>query len=177
MIERIEDGATPEYSCKSCGKRMTNRSKMRRHVEVHFDMNLPCAICHKIFKTRNALSQHYNAAHKGEVLSPWTMSWLVLHLEIKTCTNHGTDTFILDFNFVLETMIERCSAEEYGAGVYMCKVCEKKMPNRTKIKRHAEVHLDINHPCNICFKPFKTRNALSQHYSTTHGQTVSHSQI
>jgi len=74
MIERIDDGATPEYSCKSCGKRMTNRSKMRRHVEVHFDMNLPCAICHKIFKTRNALSQHYNAAHKGEVLSPWTMS-------------------------------------------------------------------------------------------------------
>ena len=37
MVERIDDGATPEYSCKNCGKRMTNRSKMRRHVEVHFE--------------------------------------------------------------------------------------------------------------------------------------------
>jgi len=74
MIERCEEGLGNEYMCKTCGKRMGNRSKMRRHIEVHFDMNLPCSICYKNFKTRNALSQHYNAAHKGEVLSPWTMS-------------------------------------------------------------------------------------------------------
>ena len=74
LVERVEDGLTNEYQCKSCGKRMGNRSKMRRHVEVHFDMNLPCSICYKNFKTRNALSQHYNLVHKDEVVAPWSMS-------------------------------------------------------------------------------------------------------
>ena len=90
--------------------------------------------------------------------------------------NYETDAFILDFNLVLETMIEKCSEGE-GPSVYMCKLCQKRMSNKTKIKRHAEIHLDLSHPCNICYKHFKTRNALSQHYSTVHGQTVSHSQI
>lgn len=68
-------------------------------------------------------------------------------------------------------MVERCSVE---LGVYVCKSCGKRMANKTKIKRHAEVHLDLSHPCSVCGKQFKTRNALSQHYSSIHGQTVSH---
>ena len=82
-----------------------------------------------------------------------------------------TEPSVLDFNLVLETMVERCSVE---LGVYVCKSCGKRMANKTKIKRHAEVHLDLSHPCSVCGKQFKTRNALSQHYSSIHGQTVSH---
>ena len=104
------------------------------------------------------------------------LTLVLLHFEINCVSIMKTDAFILDFNLVLETMIEKCSEGE-GPSVYMCKLCLKRMSNKTKIKRHAEIHLDLSHPCNICYKQFKTRNALSQHYSTVHGQTVSHSQI
>ena len=89
---------------------------------------------------------------------------------------YNFNVYILDFNEILETMIERC-ADEGLQSVYMCKSCGKRMANKTKIKRHAEVHLDMNHKCTFCYKSFKTRNALSQHYSTSHGQTVSHNML
>lgn len=80
-----------------------------------------------------------------------------------------------EFNLALEAMIEKC--EDELASVYTCLNCGKRMANKTKIKRHVEVHLEISRPCTICFKNFKTRNALSQHYSVVHGQTVSHNSL
>ena len=75
MILRIsETGGPAKYSCQSCGKTMADRAKMRRHAEVHLNMNHPCIACGKNFKTRNALSIHYTRYHGQEVESPWTMS-------------------------------------------------------------------------------------------------------
>ena len=51
---------------------MADRAKMRRHAEVHLNMNHPCIACGKNFKTRNALSIHYTRYHGQEVESPWT---------------------------------------------------------------------------------------------------------
>ena len=70
-----EAGGPVRYSCLSCGKSMADKAKMRRHAEVHLDMNHPCIVCGKNFKTRNALSIHYTRYHGQEVVSPWTTSW------------------------------------------------------------------------------------------------------
>ena len=70
-----EAGGPVRYSCLTCGKSMADKAKMRRHAEVHLDMNHPCIVCGKNFKTRNALSIHYTRYHGQEVVSPWTTSW------------------------------------------------------------------------------------------------------
>ena len=161
MIQRCDDGVSPGpvYMCKKCGKKMMNKTKMKRHAEVHLDVNHSCTICYKSLKTRNALSQHYSSVH-GQTVSP-TVLWKLTLL-------------FLEFNLALETMIGRVE-EEGGTFKYVCNNCGKTMPKKDKMRRHVEVHLDVTHPCAMCDKTFKTRNALSHHYSGVHGQNVSYS--
>jgi len=69
MIQKEEGG---RYSCLQCGKTMSDKSKIKRHAEIHLDMSHPCIVCQKVFKTRNVLATHYTREHP-EVTSPWTM--------------------------------------------------------------------------------------------------------
>ena len=71
MIARVEDGGPLKYQCHTCGKTMSDRTKIKRHAEVHLDLTHNCIVCQKQFKTRNSLSVHYSLAHKNQVLSPW----------------------------------------------------------------------------------------------------------
>ena len=76
-----------------------------------------------------------------------------------------------DLNSVLDGMIARCTVE--GQSKYMCQSCGKTMDNRAKIKRHAEIHLDMSHSCIVCQKVFKTRNVLATHYTREHPEVTS----
>ena len=73
---------------------------------------------------------------------------------------------LLDLNDALESMIERA-----GGGKWRCTLCGLEN-DKYKVKRHAEVHLDMTHVCMVCAKVFKTRNALSTHYTRYHGSDV-----
>merc|ERR1712096_556710 len=54
-------------------------------------------------------------------------------------------------------------------GCWGCKKCGKFMRKEQHIKNHAESHLEgYSHPCPICGKSSKTRNALSNHISYFH---------
>ena len=80
-----------------------------------------------------------------------------------------TDSAFAELNAVLESMIERL---EDGSGLYCCKTCGKTSTSKSKSVRHAEVHMDVVHSCIMCNKPFKTRNALSIHYTRYHGGEI-----
>ena len=75
MIARVEDGGPLKYRCQTCGTTMTNRSKMKRHAEVHLNLSHTCIVCQKQFKTRNSLSVHYSQTHRNQVMSPWATTW------------------------------------------------------------------------------------------------------
>lgn len=51
--------------CLTCGKIM-RKTSLRRHVfDVHFPkQQLPCDICHKLFKTANSLTTHLITIHR-----------------------------------------------------------------------------------------------------------------
>ena len=76
--------------------------------------------------------------------------------------------FILDLTLSLDTMYQRS-----GDGKYQCLTCGKTLGDKTMVRRHCEVHLDITHSCTLCGATVKTRNALSQHYRNVHGQKIS----
>jgi len=73
----------------------------------------------------------------------------------------------LALNAILESMISRCEGEERLK--YMCNTCGKTMTDKTKMKRHAEVHIDSIHSCKVCQKQFQTMNALTHHTTRYHG--------
>ena len=149
MILRGEDG---KYQCIQCGKSNPDKSKIKRHAEIHLNMSHPCIVCEKVFKTRNVLATHYSREHPNQVASPWTMQWTI------------PDTCILDLGAVIETMIARGPD-----GKYECTTCGKSFGTRQKVEYHAEVHLNLSHPCIHCQKMFKTRNSLATHYTRIHG--------
>ena len=74
---------------------------------------------------------------------------------------------LLDLNDALESMIERA-----GMGKWRCTMCGLEN-DKYKVKRHAEVHLDMTHVCMVCDKVFNTRNTLATHYSKQHAGEVS----
>ena len=69
---RKSDNESGKYICLHCGKTCSEKSKAKRHAEIHLDMSHPCIVCGKNFKTRNTLGHHYTQQHPNEVLSPWT---------------------------------------------------------------------------------------------------------
>ena len=71
IIRPGPEGGKP--SCVECGKSFVDMYKMRRHAETHLDICLPCNLCQKVCKTRNALSIHYARVHGDEVQSSWSM--------------------------------------------------------------------------------------------------------
>ena len=75
--------------------------------------------------------------------------------------------FLLDLNAALEAMIQK-----EGDGRYSCLQCGKTAADKYKIKRHAEIHLDMTHPCIVCQKMCKTRSALAMHYKREHPNEV-----
>ena len=68
----VERGSQGKWRCTVCGMEMNNKSKMKRHAEVHLDVSHSCIVCLKSFKTKNALSTHYTRYHANDVVSPWT---------------------------------------------------------------------------------------------------------
>ena len=74
----------------------------------------------------------------------------------------------LDLNQILEDLIVRPE----NAGKLTCAQCGKTFDDMYKIRRHAETHLGMRLPCNLCDKVCSTRNALSIHYARVHGDQV-----
>ena len=53
------------WKCKECGKTMTEKNNMKRHIETHVKgMSFICLLCDKTCKSSNALNVHKSRMHK-----------------------------------------------------------------------------------------------------------------
>ena len=54
-------------------------------------------------------------------------------------------------------------------GELICLICGKRSTVRQNIRNHVETHIEgIVFTCDICMKPYKTRNSLNVHKSLHH---------
>ena len=61
--------------------------------------------------------------------------------------------------------------EKIGSAKYECKICNKVIPHKTKMKLHIEKHMDgLSFPCELCGKTFRSRNSFNMHKSQNHKQ-------
>ena len=71
-----------------------------------------------------------------------------------------------DFEVKIGSLIESFVDGDFR---WKCTVCGKGTKDKCDMKRHVESHIDgISHPCNICGKVSRSKNALLSHKSRTH---------
>ena len=52
------------WECLECGKRSSQRSDLRKHIEdMHLNLKLPCDICGDTFKSRHHRNNHMRNRH------------------------------------------------------------------------------------------------------------------
>ena len=74
-----------------------------------------------------------------------------------------------DLDIQIEELIEK-----QGQGLWKCRVCGKIAKNKSKIKNHAETHIEgMSHACHICSKTYPNRPALKSHISAIHSEFFS----
>jgi len=61
--------------------------------------------------------------------------------------------------------------DETGLKVWTCHLCNRTNKEKQDIKRHMEIHLQVQHDCPHCDKQVKTREALRKHIYRYHKQT------
>lgn len=59
------EGNLVKFSCNTCGKMMSEKRDMKRHVESHLNMTYSCEICQKTCNTSNALRKHFYMHHRS----------------------------------------------------------------------------------------------------------------
>ena len=63
-IEEMTEKKEHMWKCKVCGKTMTKKRDLVRHVEIHIEgVSHACHICEAIFSTRNNLRSHISSIH------------------------------------------------------------------------------------------------------------------
>jgi len=72
-----------------------------------------------------------------------------------------------DLNAVVEAMIGQTEDHKFT-----CLQCGKMFETKQGGKKHADVHLGFVHPCVLCQKVCRTRNALSAHYTKYHPHQI-----
>ena len=69
MMSKVWAEGIAKFCCNTCGKVMTEKRDMKRHLESHLDMSYTCDICKKVCTTSNALRKHYYVHHRSWLLS------------------------------------------------------------------------------------------------------------
>ena len=60
-------GVNGAYICTECGKTMSNKKDITRHIETHIvGLSYLCTFCGKEMKSRNTLNVHISTKHRDE---------------------------------------------------------------------------------------------------------------
>ena len=72
-----------------------------------------------------------------------------------------------DYSEIDEKLYE--NMEKTKDGKYSCKLCDRVMQAKTRMKEHVETHMDnLSFPCNNCEKVFRSRHSLKMHTFRQH---------
>ena len=64
-IEELIERSSGTFECKVCGKAVSRKQDLEKHVEIHLEgLTFPCGFCGKTFKSRNSLHFHKYKFHK-----------------------------------------------------------------------------------------------------------------
>ncbi|XP_042291827.1 zinc finger protein 233-like [Thunnus maccoyii] len=132
------------YSCSECGKRLSQKGTLRRHVrKVHRrEKPFTCSVCNGNFSQAVTLEQHMRI-HTGE--KPFSCS---------VCAKKFTQKRNLKCHMTVHT----------GEKPFSCSVCAKRFTQKRILKGHMTVHTgEKPFSCGVCEKRFTRRSRVKNH--------------
>ena len=60
--------SNPKFVCELCDRRFGNNYHLKRHMNIHTAIMLPCPLCSRLFKRKDGLEAHLKSRHKKTVL-------------------------------------------------------------------------------------------------------------
>ncbi|KAL8601350.1 hypothetical protein ACOMHN_054643 [Nucella lapillus] len=142
------------YQCNVCGKKVRDPSNLKRHVRTHTgERPYSCYVCGKTFRQAGHLSAHVRI-HTGQ--RPY---------KCKVCPA----------TFIEANHLRYHQKVHDGIKPYQCPQCDLSFIRNAELKRHSHVHAqgaEGNLKCHLCPAKFFRSDALRQHLSKKHDQSL-----
>ncbi|XP_072771111.1 uncharacterized protein [Nerophis lumbriciformis] len=138
------------FSCSICGKILSDKSNMKRHLSTHIgEKPFCCSVCGKIFLKKSAMVYHMRT-HTGE--KPFSCS---------VC--HKT--------FSSKSIMLSHRRTHTGEKPFSCSVCCKTFSQKPHMVSHMRTHTgEKPFRCSVCDKAFSLKSNVVTHMRTHTGE-------
>ena len=196
-IESVHEGKRA-FQCVRCNLIFTDIETLNIHIETYckgknrndepkyHGSNLDkiiCTICNMVSVSKRALGNHVARNHKNACIICFKPFDSKQHLEIHISNTHSLSDFrnfrrcvICDIAFTREDnhKLREHMESEHNIG-YVCSICQMKFPSRVTLIQHKtqehkmrKSNIKEDNLCNVCLKPFESKQELESHISNTH---------
>ena len=155
MYDQIRDLRSHESTCTGSPNMKANRIK-----------NCECHYCNKKLSTKSKLKDHIRKKHEQPDLSEES-SRRKLDLECAVCSKRLKSSRNMKHH--METIHKICNEPQSEED---CPECEMKFESKSMLNEHLIVihNKELQYPCLLCTKSYKSRKVLSDHYSKDHSK-------
>ena len=136
----------PKFQCDECPEKFREACLLRDHKMIHAGIPISCQYCGKQFSSTKTLKNHESMFHSG------------IDGEVCVCNECGRE-------FKTPTLLKIHMRSHSSSGMKTCLECGKEYKEARELKNHINaVHLgQKNFPCDICGKVFSRDNVLRTH--------------
>ncbi|XP_020296096.1 zinc finger protein 2 homolog, partial [Pseudomyrmex gracilis] len=169
----IHSSCVEPYKCR----------KLTVHEIIHLLLRPhKCDKCEKTYKTKQALSRHYQRRHsdsekpyKCKVCDKrFTTKFEVTNHEAVHSSLRPYECDKCEKTFKTKQTLSRHYQRQHSDSEkpYKCKVCDKRFTTKFEVTNHEAVHSSLRpYECDKCEKTFKTKQTLSRHYQRQHSDS------
>lgn len=160
------------FECKQCGKILSQRAALRRHLAAHQD-SFSCTVCGKTHSRKEEIAKHeLECSANAELIKSGFVECNICHLALTNIQEfsqhhkqhthpHKCDACGRRFLRQANCDDHRCSVTEDS--LVKCDVCNKKFSNIRYLQRHSALHAERRHVCERCGRRFNRLDYLHDH--------------
>ena len=179
-VHRNEAQAQAERQCTVCGRLMSDKRALERHMLTHTgERAFMCSTCGRMCPSRSELLAH-ERTHTGEKRHACSkcdrrfgqIGQLRYHEINYHCENPTMYVCNLcGHQFKHQQLLKHHMQMHTGEKPHRCERCDKSFRSRTKLAEHARLHTgEKPYSCTVCVKKFRIYSTYHRHQLLHRGQ-------
>jgi KRAB domain-containing zinc finger protein len=164
--------AIASYACDKCDKSFVTLKNLKRHkIQIHYNVEIKCKICSKVFKNKDYLITHVSIHDKlpckicNRLFSKHVMS---LHLrEHRESQEYHCD--LCGGQYKQRNAIKTHMVDIHKNGEYVCILCRERFNSVHKLFDHKKFHIGRKqYKCLKCSAILQSNFCLKRHNKKKH---------